>query len=89
MAELKDLADQIRETGAVEFRDSNHAHEILTELSEIISAVEETLRNVAERVYEAPGIVNEYGDAATEAAGHLNGVADQVQERIGEGIVQS
>ena len=89
MAEVREAAEQIREMAASDFHDSNHAHDVLVELSDIIAAAEETVRAVGEKVREAPGITNDYAEAADEAAGSLSGIADQLHERIGEGIVRS
>ena len=83
------VADQVREMGTTEFHDSNHAHEVLVNLHEIIEAAQETLHNVAEQVREAPGITDDYAEAADEAASSLSGVADELQGKIGGGIVQS
>lgn len=89
MADPQATADQIREMGSEEFHDSNHAHEVLTTYSEIIRAVEEGLHNLAAQVEDAPGITDDYAEAARETAGQMNGIADGLHEKIGEGIVRS
>jgi hypothetical protein len=89
MADPQATADQIREMGSEEFQDSNHAHEVLTNYSEIIRAVQEGLTNLADQVEDAPGITNDYAEAARETAGQMSGLADGLHEQIGEGIVRS
>jgi hypothetical protein len=88
-ADIQQQAEQIREMGAMEFHDSNHAHDTLVNLADIIAATQETIQQIGEKIREAPGITNDYAEAADEAAGQMSGIADQLQEQVGQGIVQS
>ena len=88
MTDVMATAEQIREMGATEFHDANHAHESLVNMHEVIAATQEWAHQMAEKIREAPGITNDYAEIADEAAASLSGVADQVQEGVGQGIVQ-
>ena len=88
MADMQSMADQIREIGLSDFADSNDAHENLVNLSKIVEATQETLSSMAEKIREAPGITNDYAEAAEEAAGSLSGVADELHGKVGLGIVR-
>lgn len=86
MAEVREMAEGIREIGATEFEDSNHVHRTLIEMHEIIGAAQDAMQQLGERIGELPGVIPEYAEAAHEASGQLSGVADALQEKVGRGI---
>ena len=88
MSDVMAMAEQIREMGATEFHDANHAHESLVHMHEVIAATQEWAQQMGEKIREAPGITNDYAEVADEAASALSGISDGVQEGLGEGIVQ-
>ena len=89
MAGNRNLAEQIRENGSREFADSNDAHEELIYMHEVIEAVQDWAQDMAEKIRDAPGITNDYAEAAGETAASLSGTAEDLQETVGKGIVQS
>ena len=87
MAELKEAAEQIRELAGQDFHDPQHVHDTLTELHEIVRATQETLAQLGENFAET-GVHPRYAEAAHEASGQMQGIADELESVTAGGVMQ-
>jgi len=83
---LQEVAQGIREMSGSEFQDSDDVHDTLVNLHEIVAATQESMHNLGMQIYDLPGVVPEYSEAAFEAAGRMSGIADDLQAKVGQGI---
>lgn len=87
MADVREMADQIREIGGQEFRDPQHVHDSLVEMHEIVRATQETLHQMAEKFRET-GVHPRYPEAAEETASGMAGLADELESVTAGGVMQ-
>lgn len=87
MATSAQVADAIRDLDT-DFDDAETLHQNLVNLHEIIAATQEVLQRTGDKVAETPLNKAGYSDAIHEAAGNLSGVADQLQQVVGGGVLQ-
>ena len=83
---LREVADNIRQMSGKEFVDSDDVHNTLIDLHQIIDGTQQAMHDLAQRIAELPGVVPEYSAAAYEASGRLQGIAGQLQEKVGQGV---
>lgn len=86
MATSMQVADGIRDLN-VEWDDPAEFHQILVHLHEIVRATQERLQAVADRLDETP-LRQEYQGPVAEAAGSMSGIADQLQQVTGGGVLR-
>jgi len=83
---LRETAEEIRQMSGRQFADSDDVHNTLIDLHQIIGATQESMYALGHKIAELPGVVPEYSAAAFEASGRLQGIADVLQGKVGEGI---
>lgn len=84
--DVRGTADQIRELGGGSFEDAEELHQTLTHLHDITAAVSDTYRRIGDKLEETPQ--TGYADAVKEAASSLGAVAEELQGRIGGGVLR-
>jgi hypothetical protein len=83
---LHEVAQDIRSMGGKEFVDSDDVHNTLIDLHQIVDGTQEAMYQLGHKISELPGVVPEYSQAAFEAASSLQGIAENLQSRVGQGV---
>ena len=80
-------ADQIREMAGYEFADPQDVHDTVSGMHEIIAACQEVLAHWGQTLAET-GVHPAYGEAASEAAASMQGIADQLAQVTAGGVMR-
>lgn len=83
---LRETAENIRQMGGQDFADSDDVHNTLVDLHRIVEATQEAVYTLGHKILELPGVVPEYAAAAFEASGKLQGIAENLEAAVHEGI---
>jgi hypothetical protein len=86
MATAQQAADAIGDIN-IDWDDANELDEVVKHISQVIHALREKVQRLADGVDET-ALRETYGQAIGEAAGSLGGVAEQLHETIGGGVLR-
>jgi hypothetical protein len=81
------MADQIREMSGQDFADPEDVHRTVAGYHELIAAMQEATHQTAEKLSET-GVHPAYVQAMEEAAQHLNGIAEELEQVTAGGVMQ-
>jgi hypothetical protein len=84
--DVRGTADQIRELGGGDFDDAETLHRSLTDLHELVAAVQGTYQRIGDKLEDTPQ--TGYADAVKEAASALGGIAEELQGKVGGGVLR-
>jgi hypothetical protein len=81
------MADEIRSMGGAEFADPQDVHDTVSGAHEIVAALQEVLNGWGFTLSET-GVHPRYAEAMQEAAGGMQGVAEQLEEITSGGVMR-
>jgi hypothetical protein len=81
------IADQIRVHGGHQFTDAQDIHDSLTGMHELVSAAEDVLAGWWQSL-AGTGLHPAYAEAMRKAAGHIAGIADQLEGVTSGGVMR-